>query len=162
MKSALFPIACLMRTNLALGLALFCAIFAFPFQASAQQSNLTVTIKGIKNSNGQILVCLFNRAKGFPSCGGEGGAYRRFGTKARKGSLSFTLKQIPDGVYAISTAHDQNGDNKIETHFLFGYPTEGAGTSNYVKAPRSKPEFSKARFQLGGGNGAVEIHMHYP
>ncbi len=141
-----------------------CAVVALllqPVSAGAAQSNLTVVIKGIKNGNGQILVCLFNRADGFPSCESRR-TFKRFGTKARAGALSFTLKQIPDGVYAISAAHDQNGDNKIERHFLFGYPTEGAGTSNYPTPPRGKPSFDKARFRLGGGASSIEIQMHYP
>ena len=146
---------------------LFCLWFAAALAgvsspAAAAQSNLTIVIKNIKNSNGKILVCLFNRAEGFPACGGEAGAFKRFSTKARKGTIFFVLKQIPDGAYAISTAHDQNNDNKIDRHFLFGYPTEGAGTSNYLKPPRSRPNFGKAQFQLAGGARSVGIVMHYP
>ena len=129
--------------------------------AGASTSNLTVVIKGIKNGNGQILVCLFNSAAGFPACESKG-IFKRFGTKARSGSLSFVMKQLPDGIYAISVAHDQNGDNKIDRHFLFGYPTEGAGTSNYPKPPRSKPTYDQASFRLTGGAASVEIMMHYP
>lgn len=136
-------------------------LLILPGAAHAASSDLTVVIKGIKNANGQILVCLFNSASGFPNCEAQG-ALKRFGTKARAGALSFVLKQIPDGIYAISAAHDQNGDNKIERHFLFGYPTEGAGTSNYLKPPRTKPTFDKASFRLTGGAASVEIVMHYP
>ena len=42
-----------------------CTVLVFllqPVSASAASSNLTVVIKGIKNGNGQILVCLFNSA----------------------------------------------------------------------------------------------------
>ncbi len=137
------------------------ALLFHPASAGATNTNLTVVIKGIKNGNGQILVCLFNRADGFPNCESRG-VFKRFGTKARRGALSFVLKQVPDGVYAISAAHDQNGDNKIERHFLFGYPTEGAGTSNYLNPPRTKPTFDRARFRLSGGASSVEIVMHYP
>ncbi|MEM7429702.1 MAG: DUF2141 domain-containing protein [Pseudomonadota bacterium] len=139
----------------------FAALFLMAVPAVAASSDLTVVIKGIKNGNGQILVCLFNRAAGFPGCG-RGGAFRSFGTKARAGALSFVLKQLPDGDYAISAAHDQNGDNKIERHFLFGYPTEGAGTSNYTEPPRLPPTFRKARFRLSGGAKSIVIMMHYP
>ena len=141
-----------------------CAVVVFGLQslaASAQASDLKVVIKGIKNGNGQILVCLFNRAAGFPGCESQG-VFKRFGTKARAGALSFVLKQIPAGTYAISAAHDQNGDNKIERHFLFWYPTEGAGTSNYPEPPRLPPTFGKAQFQLSGQSGTIEIMMHYP
>lgn len=145
MKDAGFSWSNLTRLRAGLGFALlFVATFGLPGSAHAAQSDLTVTIKNIKNGNGQL-----------PACGDEGGAFKRFGTKAHQGSITFTLKQI-------STAHDQNSDNKIERHFPFGYSTEGAGTSNYAKPPRSKPEFNKARFQLGGGRGVVEIIMHYP
>ena len=153
-----------MSIGLQLRAILGCAVMVFGLQflnTAAQASDLKVVIKGIKNGNGQILVCLFNRAAGFPNCESQG-AFKRFGTKARAGALSFVLKQIPEGTYAISAAHDQNGDNKIERHFIFGYPTEGAGTSNYPEPPRLPPTFGKAQFRLSGQSGTVEIVMHYP
>ncbi len=129
---------------------------------ASDKSNLSITIKQIKNANGQILICLFQKANNFPTCSGNGDGVKAYGTKAKKGAVALTLKQLPVGTYAISAAHDQNNDGKIDKHFLFGYPTEGAGMSNYPKPLRSKPDFNVARFQLTKGNGKVEIIMHYP
>lgn len=137
-------------------------IAAAPTAHSGETSNLRITIKQIKNGNGQILICLFQKPNDFPSCTGDGSGVKAYGTKAKKGSVTLTLNNLPVGVYAISAAHDQNNDGKIDKHFLFGYPTEGAGMSNYPKPLRSKPEFKTARFQLTKEPGAVEVIMHYP
>ncbi len=133
---------------------------AAPAEA-ADKGNLNITIKQIKNGDGQILVCLFTNPKGFPACSGDGAGVRAFGTKARKG-VSISLKDLPVGTYAVSAAHDQNNDGKIEKHLLFGYPTEGAGMSNYPEPLRGKPKFDTARFHLTKGTGSVEVIMHYP
>lgn len=137
-------------------------IFATPTAHAGDTSNLKVTIKQIKNGNGQILICLFQKPNNFPSCTGDGSGVKAYGTKARQGAVTLTLKELPVGTYAISAAHDQNNDGKIDKHFLFGYPTEGAGMSNYPKPLRSKPEFKTAQFELTKGSGAIEIIMHYP
>lgn len=134
---------------------------AVPAQA-ADKGNLKITIKQVKNSDGRILVCLFSKPKGFPSCEGTGAGVRAFDAKAKKGTVSINLKQLPVGTYAISAAHDQNNDGKIDKHLLFGYPTEGAGMSNYPKPLRSKPKFEVARFKLTKGTGNVDVIMHYP
>ncbi len=144
---------------------LFCAMVLLAASAAAQagdKGNLNITIKQIKNANGQLLICLFSKPDNFPTCKGDGAGARAFGTRAKKGAVSVVLKQLPVGTYAISVAHDQNDDGKIERHLLFGYPTEGAGMSNYPKPPFGKPHFETARFQLSKGTGTVEIIMHYP
>lgn len=143
-------------------LAMFVVVtLSVPAQA-ADKGNLNITIKQIKNANGQILICLFTKPTNFPRCKGDGTGAKAFGTRAKKGSVSIALKQLPLGTYAISAAHDQNDDGKIERHLLFGYPTEGAGMSNYPKPPFGKPKFETARFQLTKSTGTVEIIMHYP
>ena len=129
---------------------------------AAEKANLKITIKKVKNSNGQIFICLFHKPANFPTCTRGGNGARSYGTKAKKGTVSLSLKQLPVGTYAISAAHDQNNDGKIDKHLLFGYPTEGAGMSNYPKPLRGKPKFDVARFKVTKKTGTVEVIMHYP
>ena len=129
---------------------------------AADKGSITLTIEKIKNADGRILVCLFSQAKEFPSCKGNSAGVRAFDAKAKKGSVSLRLNQLPVGTYAISAAHDQNNDGKIETHRLFGYPTEGAGISNYPKPPFGPPRFNAAKFKLSKGTKNVSVIMHYP
>ena len=145
----------------------FCLLVfaAFTLSSAVQagdKANLKITIKKVKNANGQIFICLFHKPDNFPTCNRGGTGARSYGTKAKKGSVSISLQQLPVGTYAISAAHDQNNDGKIDKHFLFGYPTEGAGMSNYPKPLRGKPKFDVARFKVTKGTGNVEVIMHYP
>ncbi len=154
-------IICFRHTALACLGALALLVGAAAAQA-ADKKNLQITIKQVANAKGQILICLFSKPDNFPTCDNNAAGTRAFVTQAKKGSVSLALKQLPLGTYAISAAHDQNGDGKIERHKLFGYPTEGAGISNYPKPPFGKPRFSSARFKLSKNTGPVEIIMHYP
>lgn len=137
-------------------------LLAIPSVEAAEKGNLTISIKKIKNSNGRILVCLFNKKSSFPGCTADGPGVKTFNAKAKKGSMSISVKQMPVGTYAISAAHDQNNDGKIEKHLLFGYPTEGAGMSNYPKPPFGPPKYDTAKFQLTKGTKKVDVVMHYP
>jgi len=147
-------------------LLLFLSVFTvFSLSVAAQaadKADLKITIKKVKNGNGQIFICLFHKPDNFPACTRGGNGARSYGTKAKKGSVSLSLQQLPVGTYAISAAHDQNNDGKIDKHFLFGYPTEGAGMSNYPKPLRGKPEFDVARFTVTKDTGSIEVIMHYP
>ncbi|MEM8686497.1 MAG: DUF2141 domain-containing protein [Pseudomonadota bacterium] len=144
-----------------LGGAAALLLASLPVEA-ADKGNLTITIKKIKNSNGRILVCLFSRPNKFPECTGDGAGVKTLNAKAKKGSVSISVKQMPVGTYAISAAHDQNNDGKIDKHLLFGYPTEGAGMSNYPKPLFGPPKYDTAKFQLTKGTKKVDVVMHYP
>ncbi|MCP5084056.1 MAG: DUF2141 domain-containing protein [Alphaproteobacteria bacterium] len=147
---------------LSLSLSVF-AVLTWSVAAQAtDRADLKITIKKVKNANGQIFICLFHKPDNFPTCTRGGNGARSYGAKAKKGSVSLSLQQLPVGTYAISAAHDQNNDGKIDKHFLFGYPTEGAGMSNYPEPLRGKPKFDVARFKVTKTTGTVEVIMHYP
>ena len=147
---------------LLLSLSVFTVLSLSVAVQAADKVDLKITIKKVKNSNGQIFICLFHKPGNFPACTRGGNGARSYGTKAKKGSVSLSLQQLPVGTYAISAAHDQNNDGKIDKHFLFGYPTEGAGMSNYPKPLRGKPKFDVARFTVTKDTGSIEVIMHYP
>ncbi|MEM1198191.1 MAG: DUF2141 domain-containing protein, partial [Pseudomonadota bacterium] len=133
-----------------------------PAVEAADKGNLTIAIKKIKNSNGRILVCLFSKPSKFPECTGNAPGVKTLAAKAKKGSVLISVKHVPVGTYAISAAHDQNDDGKIDKHLLFGYPTEGAGMSNYPKPLFGPPKYDTAKFQLTKGTKKVDVVMHYP
>ncbi len=137
-------------------------LLATPTVEAADKGNLTITIKKIKNSNGRILVCLFSKPSKFPECTGDVPGVKTLAAKAKKGSVSISVQAMPVGTYAISAAHDQNNDGKIDKHLLFGYPTEGAGMSNYPKPLFGPPKYDTAKFQLTKGTKKVDVVMHYP
>ena len=54
---------------------------------------------------------------------------------------------VPPGAYAVSTLHDENKNNKMDTN-AFGFPKEGYGASNNVVTHLHAASFDQAKFQV--------------
>lgn len=112
----------------------------------AQQVEVTIT--GIRNTKGQIVLGIF---KDDPTFQKEDAFL----------SLSFPKKEIMDGVMKVSFSlepgvwgvtllDDENLDGKMEYNFL-GIPREGFGFSDYYSSGFSKPKFDNFKFTLDKG-----------
>jgi uncharacterized protein (DUF2141 family) len=129
--------------------------------SSSSAADLTITIKGLRNSQGNVSLCVFS-ADGsvtnvFPDC--ESGKP----IKAQKAAISggevvVTYKGLKDGIYAVAMIHDENGNGKLDTNFL-GIPIEGLGVSNNPTL-FGKPSFDEAKFNLRG-NSSITIVAKY-
>ena len=128
----------------------------------AGAGDILITVTGVRNSNGNILACLWFEGWGFPDCDAFGAKTRQTAVKAEAGSVTFMFTDVPDGKYAVSVAHDQNGDGKLDRHQFFGYPVEGAGVSNFIDAPRFVPFHHDALFEASGAETSIVIPLHYP
>jgi uncharacterized protein (DUF2141 family) len=126
--------------------------------ASADKpGRLTVRVHGMRNSEGQALCALFDKADGFPES-----EHALKGTRAKvtQGRASCTFAEVKPGVYAVATFHDEDGDGSMDT--ILGIPTEGFGFSNNAKPSTfGPPSFKKAAFRMGKGHRAVSIKMLY-
>ena len=148
----------LFRTVLVAAIGLAAALLP----AAARAGDITVTVTGVRNDNGNILACLWIAGWGFPDCESALANVQRIAVKATAGSVTFTFADVPDGNYAITIGHDQNGDGVLERHRFMGYPLEGAGASNYSEPPRFAPFHHAATFRATGPLTAISIQMHYP
>jgi len=101
--------------------------------------NIEVTVRGIKNDNGNLMIGLFNSEKTFTKK-----VFRAESPKAIKGKLKVIFKNVPAGDYAISVFHDENGNEKIDTNIV-GMPKEGFGFSNDAMGTFGPPSFEKAK-----------------
>lgn len=118
--------------------------------------NLTVTINNIKNTNGQILVGLFNNKKTFPIKGQE---YRGNIVYPIIGSsVTTTFNNIPIGDYAIAVIHDEDRSGKLEKN-IFGIPMEQYGFSNDVYGKFGPPFFESAAFTVNKNNLLININL---
>ena len=143
------------------------ALLALPLQASAGQAGktpvdndraaLTVTLTGLKNRKGNVLISLFNQSAGFP---GKPEKAFRIAVKPAEGFANIEFKNLPPGTYAVAVCHDENGSLKLETG-LFGKPKEGVGVSNNVVKKFSAPTFTEASFKIGRSNQTVRVKIHY-
>ena len=125
-------------------------------------ADINVTISGIRNANGSIVACLWSSGWGFPNCDKGGSNVNIVKVPAQAGSVTFVFPGVEAGKYAISVAHDQNNDGKLERHSFLKYPLEGAGASNYLTPPRFEPFHHEALFQVQEPAPSVTVPMHYP
>lgn len=119
------------------------ALSAFATPASAD--DLVVTLEGMENNEGSIVVCLWDRDAKFPNCE-KGDPLRRVVLPAS--ARSATFEGVAAGTYAVSAFHDANDNGKLDTNFL-GIPREAVGMSNNPKI-MGPPRFDPARFEVDG------------
>lgn len=119
-------------------------------------SSLRVEVENILNSNGMIEIGLYNKDEDFRK---REAVFKGVDLKAQMGKISYTFKDIPEGVYAISIIHDENENLKLDNNFL-GIPSEGYGFSNNLRPMFRGANFEESKFELKGDK-EITIKMGY-
>jgi uncharacterized protein (DUF2141 family) len=144
------------------------AILAFlllvPFKSLTAQTKdtgtLTVRVTGARNTKGKIGVTLFQNAQGFPDDTSKAIRQERVEIDPKTMSAQVMFKDLPQGTFAISVLHDENGNGKMDKNFV-GMPKEGYGASNNPSKKRRAPTFDEAKFSLNTSEQAIEITLLY-
>ncbi len=123
---------------------------------AADDATLTVSVTGLRNQKGNVLVCLTANAKAFPDCSKDPAAHKRTVRASAAGSISFT--GLTDGTYALSLIHDENANGKLDT--ALAIPKEGFGFSRNPKITFGPPKFASAAFALSG-SATQTVKMKY-
>ena len=141
---------------LLLGLAAMTGAGATDAQTAAL-GDITVVITNIRNSNGEVLVSLYNKAEGFPR---DRSAIIRAAaiTPDGSGQVTTVFEDLPYGEYAIAALHDEDS-NQGMSFGAFHIPKEGYCFSNNVKVRFKAPKFKKAKFTLDGDNVTQTLRM---
>lgn len=127
---------------------------------TAETATLTVRVTGARNAKGKIGVTLFQSAQGFPDDTSKAFRQQSVEIDAKTMSAQLTFKDLPQGTYAVSVLHDENGNGKMDKNFV-GIPKEGYGASNNPKKKRRAPTFDEAKFSLNSSEQTVEITLIY-
>ena len=117
--------------------------------------NLTVT--GLRSAKGQVLICLTREAAAFPDCTGSTDA-RHAVVPATNAQVTFA--NVPQGRYAISVLHDENGNGRADKTLGF-IPREGFGFSRDAPVRMGPPKFEQAAFDIDGHEVSQSIRMRY-
>lgn len=116
--------------------------------APAFAQTVTVTIKGMHSSNGNVLANLCDDPKGqFP---GMCMSHRSM-AKAIEGETTLSFDHVPKGRYALQAFHDEDGN------FTPNIPNEGTAFSNDPGWPAT---FDKAAFEVDGDT-SITVTMTY-
>lgn len=104
--------------------------------------NLTVNVEDARNQNGDFYYALFNDDEGFPDDVTK--SFRQGKVSAKE--VTFTLDDLPPGVYALTFFHDENGNGKMDK--TLGIPLEGFAFSNNPRILFGPPSFKKCSFKM--------------
>jgi uncharacterized protein (DUF2141 family) len=116
-------------------LLLFCSSYLFA------QHTLEITVANIKETTGTVRVALYANEDDFLKKFADG---RVIEASAKEVTVIFT--NLKPGTYAVSTYHDVNGNDKMDS--IVGIPTEPYGFSNNVMGMFGPPSFDKAKVKV--------------
>jgi uncharacterized protein (DUF2141 family) len=122
----------------------------------AMAADVHVSVTGIRNSRGNVLVAICDKAN-FPNgtCAYHGEAPARFG------SVMVRVFDVPSGIWAVAVYHDEAGTRRLE-YTLFGMPRQGIGFSRDARMRFGPPKFADAAFTVGESNVTVTVPLRYP
>jgi uncharacterized protein (DUF2141 family) len=151
-------------TQVALSSAILAFLLWAPFPSLTAQTKdtgtLTVRVTGARNTKGKIGVALFQDAQGFPDDTSKAVRQQSVEIDSNTRSAQVTFKDVPQGTFAVSVLHDENGNGKMDKNFV-GIPKEGYGASNNPKKKKRAPTFDEAKFSLNTSEQTIEITLIY-
>lgn len=106
--------------------------------------DIEVNITGISNEDGKMVIALFDSESNFLKS-----EIKSFSVDIVNKACTVVFKDIPEGVYAISSFHDENNNGKLDTNGI-GIPKEDYRSSNNEKGSFGPPKWAKAKFELKG------------
>ena len=120
---------------------------------AAQAARVTVTVEGIRTTDGAIMVGLFADPATFPDH-----FLRGQSAAAQVPSVTIVFENVEPGRYALSAFHDRNGNGKLDRGTL-GIPKEPYGFSHEARGVMGPPSFDAAALEVPADGLALVIHL---
>lgn len=135
--------------------SLIILIFA---QFALLSQTLKVSITGLRNNKGSVIMGFYNNDKAFED---ETPLFTKIESKASTINHVLTLNYtgIKPGTYGIVLLDDENNNNKMDFGWIL--PEEGYGFSDYWHTSLTKPKVAKFSFTITNENKSVEIKVKY-
>ena len=112
---------------------IFSLLLWAPFPSLTAQTKdtttLTVRVTGARNTKGKIGVTLFQDAQGFPDDTSKAIRQQSVDIDPNTMSARVTFSDLPQGTFAVSVLHDENGNGKMDRNFV-GMPKEEIGRAH--------------------------------
>lgn len=121
--------------------------------AAAHAGDLVITVEGVKSSEGQLMVALYDSADGFLKRTVKAGA-----APAASGANTVVIKDLPAGSYGFAVFHDANGNGKMDQNMM-GIPVEAYAFSNNALGNMGPPSFEQVRFTVPAAGAAVTVSL---
>jgi uncharacterized protein (DUF2141 family) len=124
---------------------------------AATAAPLLVNVTGVAAAGGIVRCALFAESQGFPKDDQYALQVLRVVPEAA-GTVVCRFTDVPDGRYAVSVAHDVNGNGKVDANMV-GQPTEPWGTTNAVRPRFRAPRFDEAAITVTSDAAARTISV---
>lgn len=131
-------------------------LFLLSAIAPVYAADLNIEVHGVRSTNGQVKLMLFDKAEGFRK---EAQARQVLALPAEVGAVQGQFHDLPAGRYAVIAYHDENGNGKLDLRFGM-FPKEGYGLSNNPKVS-GPPSFAESAFDLSPDGRSIEIKLSY-
>ena len=133
--------------KLSVASTMVCGVSALMLSAQAAYADtIEVTVSDIDVSYGKIGCALHADASRFPM---EPPTRPVQWLDVAGVEVVCAFTNVKPGFYAISVAHDRNGNQRTDTNFL-GIPTEEWGVSGNTRPNLRAPRFDEAQFEFTG------------
>jgi uncharacterized protein (DUF2141 family) len=123
-------------------LKLLSLLFGISSLAFSQNSNLTITITGIKNNTGKLTAEVYNSKGKFLKS-----AFKTTSSTIKSNTATVTFSDLPKSEYTVMVYHDENNNGKLDKNFI-GMPKEAVACSNNAKGFMGPPKYEDAKFSL--------------
>lgn len=130
-------------------------INAQPVYAETERTRtgLTVTFDGIRNSDGDIIVLIYDDPDAYKTYDPNGAvAFQQ--VRARSGKATVQFPDLALGPYAVAAFHDENSNQDLDMNG--NIPTEGYAISG-ARDSYDEPSFDRAAI----ATGKISVQMHY-
>lgn len=128
-------------------------------QLGLSAQSLTISITGLRNNKGTVIMGFYNNDKAFED---ETPLFTKVESKVNTVNhvLTINYKNFKPGTYGIVILDDENNNGKMDYGWIL--PEEGYGFSNYWHTSLTKPKVAKFSFTIAPTeNKAVEIKVKY-
>lgn len=143
------------RSRLALGLGAVTAYVALSWPGSSVAADIVIRISGMLEPIGQIGCSLFAGPDGFPM---DNSKARTHWLPADAKGVSCRFTDVVAGRYAVSVAHDRNGNRRVDTNFV-GLPIEQWGVSRNARPTLRAPRFDEAVLEIAADAAELVIDI---
>lgn len=120
---------------------------------SAQNSNLTIAISGLKNNAVLLTSELYNTKEKFLKT-----YYKTVSSTIKSNTPSVTFTRIPKAEYTVTVYHDENNIGKLDKNFI-RIPKEAVTCSNNAKGFIGSPKYEDAKFIISA-DSKINITMN--
>jgi uncharacterized protein (DUF2141 family) len=120
-------------------------------------AQIDVSVSGLRNAKGNVLICLTANAKYFPDCGKDPRAVKQSVSATKAAAIHF--EGVTPGTYALALVHDENANNKMDVAVFL--PKEGFAFSRNPAVVFGPPKFGAAQFKVTAGEQNQRVTMKY-